>query len=87
MDIAVEKLTLVKRTFLTMHLSLDIARAEVLNKQTLECNGTMLGGAREYYKHYYKEAYGNHKCWLETAEEIADIEYKSHSYKHTHNHC
>ena len=46
----------------------------------------MLGGAREYYEHYYKETYGNHKCWLETAEEIADIEYKSHRYKHTHHH-
>ena len=45
MDIAIEQLALVERTFLAMHLGLDIARTQVLDKQALECDATVLGMA------------------------------------------
>ena len=45
MDIAIEQLALVERTFLAMHLGLDIARTQVLDKQALECDATVLGTA------------------------------------------
>ena len=84
-DIAVEQLTLVERTFLAMHLSLDIARTQILYKQAFEGDGAMLGRARKHREHNDQDADGNHQGWRKAAEEVADIEDKSHRYEHTHH--
>ena len=60
-----------------MHLGLDIARTQVLYKEALERDATMLGATRKDDEHDNYKADGNHESIGESAQEIADVEDKA----------
>ena len=86
MDIAIEQTTLVEGTLLAMHLSLDVARTEVLHKQTLEGDATTLHGTREDDQSQGYHSDGDDERIGEVAELMTDIEDEGEGNDHAHDH-
>ena len=74
MDIAVQEMTLIERTTAAQHLGFDVARAQVLDEQTLETNAAMLELTGDDHENKKDDGDSEKESIAEMTHTVSDIE-------------